>query len=1091
MSLMPRNRRIAGTIRCLVFAFLFAATCPRMSMAQTISTNAALRGVVTDSSGAAIPEATIVVTNEGTGSKRTTVTDGSGRYEVLMLPVGTYSLSADAPGFRPEIQMGLQLETGSVAALNIQMQVGVVAEKVSVEANASLIEASHAAIGEVVENKQVLDLPLNGRSFGSLALITPQVNVGNTQAGWYPVMPGPAADVTIAGSRAENNQITLDGTTVTNDYTGGTMIYPSVDDLQEFKIVEGSYSAELGGRQGQILLVTKSGTNYLHGSAYEFLRNDALDARNFFDGSTKFPLRQNQFGASLGGPIVLPHIYNGKDKTHFFLSYEGVRIHLGSTSINSVPTAQMRTGDFSELSGIQIVDPLTHQPFPNNVIPSSRLSPIALNLLADLRYPLPNSPGISNNYIVNPLNTTDLNQGSARIDHSFSDHDKLSGTVTVSRLNTFSPATTQISASAFNTPGMTTSILYTHVFNPTTLNIAKFGYSYFRPLQPNLNPTTPTLQDLGFPDNAYQALAHGASAGPPTFNFVDFGALGGTGGPFGLYTTHKDFSDTFSKVSGAHSLEFGYNYILTNEDTDAAWNFRGTYAFSGQYSNYDFADFLLGYPATTTREIPFGANPPSSKGVGEFLATNLDHHQYAFAQDNWRVNAKLTLNLGLRYEFNQPGVEANNHISNFVPGVLNGVPQILTIFPPGYNGAGYEVATPPGLGSSLLRSHYLNFAPRVGIAYSPTSRWVIRLGSGIFNSEPPFNARQILEVNPPWFSRQTFNGGTSTPTITLANGFENLTSLTSGGFALNPDYTTIPTYQWTVDIQRQLTHNTILDVFYIGSRTVHMDAEENLNQAAPGPGPLASRRQYPNDTSFVDYSSWGLARYNAATIRVKQQLSSGLTFLAHFTWSKNMDMGEWQGFQPQNNNNLFAEYAPSANNVPLRLVGSVVYELPVGPGKPIMSQGPLSKILGGWTVSGILTLQSGLPFTVYPSYDSSNSELDLQRADRIANGNLPSGQRTRLNWFDTAAFVQPALYTWGSSGRNVLQGPGSKGLDVAVLKNFKLVETKTLQFRAEAFNLPNFVNWGMPGSTLNTPTYGQIWSAGLSRELQFALKFLF
>jgi hypothetical protein len=702
------HKQSSGTIRPLVFGvLLLAAACARTSVAQTISTNAAVRGMVTDSTGAAIPAAAIIVTNEGTGSKRSSVTDGSGRYEVLMLPAGTYSVSADAKGFSSMSQTGIQLETGSIAALNIQMQLGVVAEKVTIEAVAPLIETSHAAIGEVVQNKQVLELPLNGRSFASLALITPQVNRGNSQAGWYPIMPGPAADITIAGSRAENNQVTLDSTTVTNDYTGGTMIYPSVDALQEFKILEGSYSADLGGRQGQILLVSKSGTNYLHGSVYEFLRNDKFDARNFFD-INKFSLRQNQFGGSLGGPVILPHIYDGKNKTHFFVSYEGVRIHRGSTSINSVPTARMRTGDFSEVPSTQIVDPLTGQPFPNNVIPSSSLSPIALNLLTKLNYPMPNFPGIANNYIVNPVNTTNMNQGSARIDHSFSDSDKLSGTLAITRLNQFSPRTTQISANENDVPSLLLSSIYTHVFDPRTLNIAKFGYSDFRPLQPNLNPSTPTLQDLGFPSDAFQPLAHGRSAGPPTFNFNNFSSLGGGGGPFGLYTAHRDFSDTFSKLAGGHSLQFGYNYIRTWMDTETAWNFRGSYYFTGQYSNYDLADFLLGYPASTTREIPFGGNPPSSLGVDLFVSSHLENHHYAFAQDDWRINPKLTVALGLRYEFNQPIVERQDHVANFVPGILNGQPRIVKIFPPSYTGSDREVT----LYTAGRRTFFASFAQK-------------------------------------------------------------------------------------------------------------------------------------------------------------------------------------------------------------------------------------------------------------------------------------------------------------------------------------------------------------------------------------------
>ncbi len=459
------------------------------------------------------------------------------------------------------------------------------------------METSHAAIGEVVQNKAVLELPLNGRSFASLALITPQVSPGRSQAGWYPSMPGMALDVTVSGSRAENNQVTLDSTTVTNDYTGGSMVYPSIDTLQEFKIVQGSYSADLGARLGQILLATKSGTNEFHGSAYEFLRNDALDARNFFDAK-KFSLRQNQFGATLGGPVRLPGIYNGTNKTHFFVSYEGTRIHIGNTGIYSVPTARMRTGDLGETTTV-VRDPGTKQPFGNNVIPASRLDSIALGLFDKLSYPLPNYPGISQNYRINPVNTRALNQGSGRLDHSFSDKDKVSGTFQVSRYIVQSPRTTGAAPSESDSPSFVLSTNYTHVFSPRVLNIVKVGYSSFKPLQPNLNPNI-SVSDLGFPKDPYQALAHGRSAGPPSFGFTGFSGMGGGGGPFGLYTTHKDFSEAFNYVKGAHSLKFGYNFIRSRLDTETAWNFRGSYSFSGIYSGYGLADLLLGLPSSTT-----------------------------------------------------------------------------------------------------------------------------------------------------------------------------------------------------------------------------------------------------------------------------------------------------------------------------------------------------------------------------------------------------------------------------------------------------------------------------------------------------------
>ena len=477
--------------------------------------------------------------------------------------------------------------------------------------------------------------------------------------------------------------------------------------------------------------------------------------------------------------------------------------------------------------------------------------------------------------------------------------------------------------------------------------------------------------------------------------------------------------------------------------------------------------------------------------MDQFESIHFENHHYAFVQDDWRISRKLSLSLGLRWEFNQPVVEAEDRLANFIPGVLNGEPRIVKVFPPSYQGADRQVPTPPDLGRSLLRSYKKNFAPRVGIAWNPTPNWVVRAGGGLFYADPPYNVKQILPDNSPWFWRQIFSNDINNPTITLAQGFKELNTLSSGGFGINPDYRDSTTYQWSMNIQRQLTRHTVVDAFYIGSRAIHLDGQENLNVAKPGPGLLGPRRPYPKDPSYYYYSSWGFSRYNGVTFRLKQEVSRGLTFLAHFTASRLLDTGNTQLFGPQDNYNLHAEYGPSNTNIPRRFVASFVYELPVGPGKAALSHGPLSKVLGGWTLTGIFVMQDGFPFFVTPSVNTLNGEWSSLRPDRIRDGNLPKDERTRLKWFDTSAFAQPPLDTFGNSARNFLEGPGLRSIDAGLLKNFAFTESKSLQFRAEFFNLPNFVNWGFPGSSMGTPTYGQIWSAGTSRDIQFALKFLF
>ena len=507
------NRRLCLFLWRVLGAAIVLLGMMRQPLAAQVSIGAgAIEGTVKDPSGASVVNAQVEVKNVNTGVSRSAVTDTAGRYVVLSLPVGDYEVRANAPGFRTTVRSEVTLVIGRTAVVDFDLSLGQISETVSVTGAPPLVESTHATLGEVVQNKQIIDLPLNGRSYAQLALLSPQVVAGGTGIGTRTQENGVGTQgyFSISGSRPEGNQFTYNGMNVTNDFTGGTFAYPPIDSVQEFKILQNSYSAELGGRTGQVVLTSKAGTNELHGSAYEFLRNDHFDANNFFlnlAGQKKRPLKLNQFGASLGGPVSVPG-YSGKNRTFFFVNYEGARIRRGNPSTTTVPTARMRDGDLTEL-GRAIRDPQTGNPFPGAMIPSTRINPIARNAMQKADYPLPNLAGIRNNYTLAPNNANDLNDLAARADHSFSDNDKVWGSLFWTRLKIASPRFTQITGALQNVTTQAYSSNWTHIFRPNLLNDFKAGFNFVSQDIANLSPTNITNADLGFPSNENQPQGAG------------------------------------------------------------------------------------------------------------------------------------------------------------------------------------------------------------------------------------------------------------------------------------------------------------------------------------------------------------------------------------------------------------------------------------------------------------------------------------------------------------------------------------------------------------------------------------------------------
>lgn len=1060
--------------RFVVYIVSFATPA---AMAQVSLGTGSIEGVVRDPSAGAVPNAQIEVKNTGTGIVRSGVTDNTGRYVFLSLAIGNYEVKATASGFRPTVRSGVTLVIGRTAVVDIDLVVGQLSEAVSVTAAAPVIESTHATLGEVVQNKQIVELPLNGRSYAQLALLSPQVVAGGGGIGTRTQenSVGATGFFSISGSRPEGNQFTFNGMNVTNEFTGGTFAYPPIDSVQEFKILQNSYSAELGGRAGQVVLTSKAGTNQFHGSAYEFLRNDHLDANNFFinlAGQKKRPLKLNQFGASLGGPVQLPG-YSGKNRTFFFANFEGARIRRGNPSTTTVPTARMRDGDLTEL-GRAIRDPVTGTPFANAVIPAARINTIARNVMRLADYPLPNVAGVRNNYVLAPSNRNDLNQLSTRVDHSFSSNDKIWGSFYWTRLNIASPRFTQITDSKQDVTTQAYSASWTHIFRNNLLNDFKAGFNFVSQDIENRSPKTITNADLGFPANANQPQARGVSAGIPTFGLSGYGALGAASGPPQLFKTrHFQIADTVNWIRGAHTLRFGFDITREHEDQRFNPQIRGNYSFGGAYTSDGFADFLIGLPSSAIREILLPAS-------NIFESLHRGSHYYFFAQDDWKASRNLTVNLGMRYEYNGPVVEVRDRQANFIP----------------RDGRIVRIEAPDSeFGRCLCIPTRRNFGPRIGLAYRPggSERTVLRAGYGVFFAYVPYNTKQTLAFNAPQIDRQTVTNTVPNPTFDLSNSFiPSALSSAFSGFSHDLNFLDGMIQQWNINVQREVVNSVMVELAYAGSLAVHLDNNAGLNAANPGPGPLPPRRPIPNERVYVSANNGSTATYHAFTGKVRKEFSNGLTFLTHFTQSKSLDNTSSQLSDFQNAHNIRSNKAHSGFHVARRFVGSTVYEFPFGKGKKYLTSASraVDLALGGWSLTGIYTLQSGFYFSP-TAPNTIGIESGVVRADRLGAGNIAPSQRTRLRWFDTAAFAAPVGFRYGTAGRNIVEGPALKNFDLGILKNFRISENHRVQFRSEFFNTWNHVNFGLPVGLVTSPAYGTIGGAGASREIQFGLKYLF
>jgi hypothetical protein len=1038
---------------------------------------ATITGQVQDSTGAGVVGASVTARNVQTGLERTVVTNDSASYTLPLLPIGKYDLSSEKQGFQKVVQTGIVLQIDQHARVDFKLNVGATSSTVQVTAEVPLTQTDSSSSGAVIDNRKVVELPLNGRQFYSLALLTPGV-APPAQGSILSFRGG----FNVAGASELNNNFTLNGLDNNNQLLSAPAFRPSIDAIEEFKIVTGIFPAEYGRNSGsQVIVTTKSGTNGFHGTGFEFLRNQILDGKNYFTpAGTKPVFRQNQFGGTLGGPII-------RNKTFFFASYEGTRSSQQITALTNVPTLAMVNGDFSGISRA-IIDPRTGKGFPNNVIPTNRIDP-AGQFLARL-YPAPTTPTAAgalptSNYTFNEPQVDSLNLGSLRIDHSFSEKDVLNASYNDFEDNTLTQNNNVCGSRVV--PGFDCTVLLlarlgglteTHSFSPNVINEFKLAYSEFQNPRATNDQSITFLQTFGITGTRADGPPR---TGVPSTTVNGFASLGEPTNFPQVRTDHTyQLADNLSWNVGAHFLKFGGDFHRFQSNGTIVGNGRGSFTFNAQTtaptSGYAFADLLLGLPTSTARS-PLSPRIYDRTGI------------YAgFLEDDWKVTRRFTLNLGLRYEYNVPTFEKYNTLSNFNPSTGR-----------------IDVAGQNGVPASLWEANAYDIQPRFGFSWQPfhSSQTVVRGGYGIFYNAPSLNNVNSgpQQSNAPFVSAQTFNSSFAAP-ITLSNPYPPAAagagSLTLSAF--NRHQPDAKIQQWNLNIQRELTHNLVLEVGYQGSKGTHLPLLYNINQPLPGPGTVAQKqalRPYPQFGNITFLDAVGNSSFNGLLTKLQQRYSNGLSFLLSYAYGKSIDNtpGTPYNVTPSRSSaedptNFRRERGLSGFDLRHRFVFSPVYELPFGTGKSFLNSNRYANwIAGGWQVSGILSVQSGRPFTALVSTDNANVLGNVDRPNIVGDAN--AGPKTVQQWINVSAFQLAPFGTFGNAGRNNLIGPGLTNLDLSLARNFQIVERVSLQFRAESFNIANHPNFDLPSQTFGVPGFGSITSAEAPRQIQFGLKLRF
>ena len=1082
---------------------------------------ATVTGSVTDKTGASAAATKVTATNIDTHVARETLSADGGGYTIPLLPPGRYKLTAQKAGFRQIVQDNVTLEVNQTARLDFQLEVGQVTETVEVKASGPLLESDNSAIGQVIEQRAVAELPLNGRNFVQLATLGPGVTgvgfgaKGTIMSGNRPDDLRPGSEIFANGNREGSNNFLYDGIDNNERLTLSIVLRPSVEAVREFKIQTSLFTADQGRNSGATInVISKSGSNEWHGSAYDFLRNDASDARNFFLPN-KQTLRQNQFGGSFGGKII-------KDKLFFFSNYEGYRRAQERAFVNTVPTAESRRGDFTGVR--DIFDPstlraapgtasgFTRDPFPGRTIPSNRFDPVMARMAQ--AYPLPTRAGIVNNQTTSPKERQRWNQVDGRVDWNLNEKNnffaRYSQQNTVStRPSTFLDATIPGLDGKFGLGNEDTFagdsslkafhsvINWVRTWTPTFIMEAKFGFNRFDLvfLQEGAAPGAKLGEKLG---------VKGSNQGPnsdglPIFSPAGYSGIGQTRSlPIIRFEDTYNPAVAFTNIRGKHTLKFGTDTRqrrLTQYQTNRGngrFNFGRTFTDNPNNAGATgdgMAALLLGTANFIEQDFTL------------FTPRIIQWEWNFFVQDDWKVTDKLSLNVGLRYEVDTPTRELNDKWTNF--DVVTGKMLI----------AGFNTDSATG-----VRADKNNFAPRLGFAYRVRKGTVLRGGAGIFfnpagsegllmrrHRQLPFGPINTVDINQFVAApRRVSDGLPPIPNLDPAVVANNPVGTL---IAINPNFRSGYAEQFNLQLQQQLPKDLIFKIAYVGNLGRRLETQFNYNQTVPGPEAPALRRPLrfiaPNVINADYQVSDGLAAYHSLQTTIERRFASGIGFLTAYTWAHSIDIvanqfgGADNGPMPQDIRFRRNDRGNSGFDQRHRLVHSMNYELPFGKGRKFSTSSKLGdNLIGGWDMNMIMAVQSGLPFT--PVLANSVSNAGGSRPDRYKSGAIDNP--TVAKWFDTsfgtaasgAAWGAPALFTFGNGGRNILSGPGRVNFDYSVFKNFALTEKLKLQFRTEMFNLFNHAQFDLPNTAIGNPNAGIITSiVGTPRQIQFALRLSF
>jgi hypothetical protein len=1062
------------TFSLILSAFLFY----QLAAGQT--TVASITGIVKDPKGAVVPGVTIIVKNIRTNERRTTTTDENGLYRIFNLLPGEYTLRAEQQGFRPYVQSGIALEVAQAARIDIVLQPGEVKEEMVVVGQVPLVNTENANIGTVINKREVLELPLNGRQYLQLAYLVPgaapAVKSHVTLRGSGPNNIG----LQLSGGRASNNSYLIDGIESSGFRFRNTSLQPSIEMIQEFKVQTSPYDPQYGYfSNGQVNVATKLGTNEFHGTVFEFLRNDVFDARNFFD-IKKAPFKRNQFGWVLGGPVA-------RDRTFFFAGMEWLRFRRGVTATAQVPTAAERAGDFSA-DPRPVIDPMTGQPFPNNRIPADRIHPIARTLVN--LYPLPNAPFQRPNFVSSESRRLNWDLYNFRLDHNVSDRWRLFGRYTYSKTSDFTPGAIPKFGLFNELVVQNVAFVNTFTFTPNLIAELRLGYNRERAIntseQVGRFRGTQVLGIQGLPPLPPEL------DGYPAVNITGFTTIGDLSfAPETRVENAQQIVFNLTNIQGKHTLRAGVDIrpLQFNNVSVLAFN-RGVFTFTNFLTGASsgLPEFLLGLPQVAQR----------TRGVPRADARST---LFAFyVGDDYKVNPRFTINYGIRYELYQPFVDKQNRMSVFVPDGYLDPPRPGQILVAGDPNNGFRGRRNRALYPYTKR----NWGPRLGITVDPTGKgkMAIRAGYGIYYNVALWNGIFLAWNNIPFRVDETFRANPAAGlTLSLTAPFpEGRVAGVPGGRNLAVDFKDGYVQQWSFGIQYQLASDLMFDLSYVGSKGTNLDNIAWVNQGAvPGTPKAPYFRPFPNFGTFLTTFSNSNSNYHSLQLQAQKRFSKGLMLISSYTYSHSIDNSPGAGgggseqFFPQDPRNLRAERAHSDYDQRHRATFTGIYELPFGPGRPYLNiSGFAGKLIGGWQIGGIWTLASGTPWTPRVSGDRSLTGGLTDRPNRIRDGNLPVSQRRRERWFDTGAFPIQPVGEFGNSGRNVIEGPGFNNFDFSLIKKTTITETVYVEFRAEFFNLFNRTNFGGPGIIANAPaTFGVISSAFDPRILQFGLKVFF